>query len=1188
MAGAVMLVALVGCVKNLQEEFPSDMRIDLNAKVAASVLSKASVEGSIDYDTDAVLDITLIRWDQSTGGDATSGREELAATMETYLQDGSWQRPINFEKPQYYVSKTDTVGFAGWYPDSGDDGWVKTAEGAVIADDNTMTYNIDGTTDVMVSSFATGTYETGVEPLQFHHALCMYNIYIYAVDKDASAEWGKLTELQISNLPQQVIISLPEDITSGSLPLYDFRYGQNPQPYDFPELGTSPRDIPYGTPNTASVQSYIGTVLSGAPGNGLIGISARTENYSSGNSVSIARDFTPGYTYNIFIRFSSKGIINAEVSVADWEYDKGDYVIDENFHLLSDLSRYGTSNSYIVSSANRGYSFDCTVKGNGVNVLTRRDGSTIVLPDRDNTLNPARLEILRSDAMTRLNTATGEMEVITDLNERKNAKIIELVFNEPSSGKAVFNVIGNSDDPDDSRLIYEGNVKIGALDAAGNIIWSWHIWVTDKPINQGYSNGYVALDRNLGAVIPDEEGFREGYSQWAGLYYQWGRKDPIFRATVATAEDDPEFAGTWDREVVDHPVTVAEAHRNPVTYYYDPAGNNWTTDTENNEHFWGYISIRDDVRKTLYDPCPPGYRVPDNPLWQTSTPQYGSEDIHTPDGTFAGYKFRLSNNIEVFYPTAECIADGRMRNNDKRSTDDRYYVFQNTANPYDSDLYGHGDDPTYEGLSYHFRYNERDLGENYSEVLTADNDRYYAGRSAAYPVRCVLESSAPVVTDLSAVQTANSYIIERSGFYRFRVNVRGNGVTGLNIEDATEPGKTFYRPFDANMGSGINIDEIAKVDILWWQGDLRAGSAWRSFAASDHSAAEIEDECPVAILDGGDVSDGFVVMYVTVNENTRGNVGLAAYDTNGGILWSWHLWIQPDISLVRFGDYTLMDRNLGATYAPSGALTTTDETDHDLTATTGFFYQWGRKDPFAGPLKLIDSGNNTQPWFRQDARGNWYRETTYLTATKGTIPDSVKDPLHFFTSGDNFWQTNYTKPDDASNDLWGYVGRSGFKGDSFAKTMYDPCPPGYRVMQHNVFHTANICSDNANDKYTLYRSDGNEYDCRFGIFFSSDLRAMGNLQTGRTWFPNSGVIAADGVNTNNGNIGRVSTATPMGSDPVDNVPTKLHTREMRWERLEHGWLFKSYDYEIQQNNGTGGNSSQSWMSEARVVRCQME
>ncbi len=1183
---AAAAFSLYGCVENLQEDFTGeDMRINIGAKVNTSVLVTKSGT-NLDYNTDTTVNITLIRWDQNSGGNATYGREELGAVMETFTDAMNWERPISFVPPQFYLNRTDSVGFAGWYPASTDSRWTKE-NGRVVLPANPseghntpyMVYDIDGSTDVMISTFTKGNFASGVPAMQFRHALCMYKFYVYAVDETTSEEWGDLTDMKILNLPDRLFVNLPEQIKDDSSVKFTFSPEDESSEYALHPKGdnTAPISIPYGQPSNAA---YIGTVLGGAPAIGALGITARTENYEGGNSVSIARNFTPGYTYNIYIRFSSKGVINAEISVSDWIYDENDYIVDENFNLLSNLSRYGTANSYIVSSGNRGYSFDGTVKGNGVNTLTRRDGSIIYLPDTDVNLNVDSVAIVRNDAMAKLNLKTGRMEIIDNPIERQQTQIIELVYDKLSNGKVVFKVKGNEKDPNDSRLMYEGNAKIAAFDAAGNIIWSWHIWVTDKPMNQGYSNGYVALDRNLGAIMSNSEGFRNGYSQWSGLYYQWGRKDPIFRATV-----DEQFSqGAWKREVVDHPVPVAEAHRNPVTYYYDtnPDGNNWTTDTENNDHFWGYISIRDDVKKTIYDPCPPGYRVPDNPIWQNPSPDMTSEAVYSngANGTFAGYNFIIGNNISIYYPAAECIAEGQMQQNDRRNRaadDNDYFVFQHSATPYEPDLYGQEGNPDYENLAYHFRYNEND--NTFTQVLTADPDLFYTDRSAAYPVRCVFENSEPVVTDLSASQTANSYIVSSSGFYKFRIGTRGNGVAGLNIVSG-QGGPTVFRSFDDNMGATFDIDRVDKVDILWWQGDLRNGSAYRTFANGNPSSEDIENECPVTILDNGDVSDGFAMFYADVNSDTYGNVGIAAYDANNDIIWSWHIWIQPQIKLVRVGDFTLMDRNLGATYAPESAMTVNDDrgADGDLIATVGFYYQWGRKDPFFGPYRLVGAGNQTMPWFRKEAGGGWRKETDYLTMGKSSISESVENPLYFFTTNNNFWQTSYTTGKEQANDLWGYAGNAGTMGNSFAKTMYDPCPPGYRVMQHDVFETANICNSNDNNSFTVYNYYYNAwnyqyYNERFGIYLQDGMRAKGNIFASGIWFPNSGVIEKDGgyFNTSTGNQGRVSTATPMYHGTANN----LNMREIRWTRTNDSY------YSIQQYDS-------SYMSEARVVRCQME
>lgn len=1156
---AAYLCCTTGCVP--EDEFIHDgMRVNLGAKITSSALSRAEADLEVDYDYDEKLNVSMIRWDENSG-DNVYGKEELPATMGTPSTDGNWLREIKFNTTQFYKSKDGDLGFAGWYPRSDNANWEKT-DGKVISSSSTMTYNIDGKTDVMVSDFSRGNFQTGLPHLTFSHALCMYKIYAYAVDDNCVKEWDKLTQVTLSNLHSKLKVQLPSTFTAETWkPEFSFFTPDGESKKEEKLLPDGSQvDLEIGT----SKAVYVGQLIHGAPADGgsldenVLYITATTTKNSEGVKVAVVRDFTPGRTYNIYLKFSLKGIINAEVSATDWEYNKdSNYEITQDYGLLTDLSRYGTANCYIVSSANRGYCFDATVKGNGVNTLTKRDGTTVVLPDRDTRLDIDTVAILRSDAMMKMGE-NGKMGYIDDATERVSTPIIKLLSNKLTDGKIVFEVPGNKNNKEDYSLIYRGNVKIGGY-KNGEIVWSWHIWVTDKPQNQGYSNGYVALDRNLGAVTTDYSNFKAARSHWSGLYYQWGRKDPIFRPTV---DDNPEWNQVWKREVVEHPVSVAEAHSSPIAYYYDKNGNsnNWTTDTENNDYFWGYISMRDDVKKTLYDPCPPGYRVPGNALWENYISDMTVTEALTSSTprSFAGYKFNIYGMMDIYYPGAVCLADGKLQNSDDREASEiENFTYMYSATPYDPDIYGQGD-TKYQGLAYHFRYNKDKIGTDYSSVMVADPTKYHVKRSAAYPVRCVFESSAPTVTNLSDVQTANSYIVSKSGFYRFRATTRGNGVTGLNIVSGTS---SFYRAFDAGMGAGIS--GIDKVDVLWWQGDLSNGSDYRTFANGNPSSEQIESECPVVMLDNGKLDDGFASFYVTVNEKTYGNVGLAAYDANGKILWSWHIWIQPEVKVKRLGDYTVMDRNLGATYAPENDYSFKAE---NLYANLGFYYQWGRKDPFFPPNSSF-SGTNTDYWFKKDRNGTWERMSNNTVTSKGSIPQSVENPLTFYSSGNTYWQTTYNSSTGEANDFWGYVGSAGTKGDSFAKTMYDPCPPGYRVMQHDVFESAKICNSNDQGTFTI---SGRTYNSN-GVYFIDGMSAKGTISAGGLWFPNSRAINSAGSFTNDGNH-RVSTATPFSSG------NDLNTREIRWWSEGN----RNKYYRIQQNQDN------NWMVDGRVVRCQME
>ena len=407
------------------------------------------------------------------------------------------------------------------------------------------------------------------------------------------------------------------------------------------------------------------------------------------------------------------------------------------------------------------------------------------------------------------------------------------------------------------------------------------------------------------------------------------------------------------------------------------------------------------------------------------------------------------------------------------------------------------------------------------------------------------------MTDLSEVQTANSYVVSKSGFYKFRATTRGNGVTGLYV---VSNGTLAYRSFDATMGAGIS--GIDKIDLLWWQGDLSTGSDYKTFTNGSPSSDKVAAKCPVVILDNGKLDDGFATFYVTVDETTYGNVGLAAYDANGTILWSWHIWIQPEVKVVRLGEYTVMDRNLGATYAPADK----NYDSNNFYANIGLYYQWGRKDPFFPPKDKNNTDNSTDVWFKKE-NGVWTKQTSNKVTAKSTIKESAQHPLDYYSSNNTLWQTSFLTLDAEPNDLWGYVGSAGTPGESFAKTMYDPCPPGYRVMQHDVFESANICNANDGTKYTFHDGIYNSN----GIYFNDGLStSKGVISAGGVWFPNARGIASDGMFAAAGTY-RLSTATPFYKDSQT-----LNCREMKW------------------SSTSIGQDNSSWMADGRVVRCQME
>lgn len=283
----------------------------------------------------------------------------------------------------------------------------------------------------------------------------------------------------------------------------------------------------------------------------------------------------------------------------------------------TDLGASGTANCYIVdasigSNAEKVFKFKA-VKGNGsVGVGTIND--VVVL-----------WETYNNESSVTANTVIAE----ADFDKQDGDDDYWITFKMPAD-------------------LHEGNAVIAARDVSSNILWSWHIWVPATTITD-LDNGLYSseiMDRNLGALrvaTASTDAYIDVTS--IGLVYQWGRKDPFLGPDKVKADSYRGWAtytGLASFSTEAKVMTLDESIKNPTLMATGTSTNgNWLSpyDTE----LWG-----DSGDKAIYDPCPPGYRVPKRDKTHSLFADGTLDSAEGGDYNETYYWFTLGDPVTVF------------------------------------------------------------------------------------------------------------------------------------------------------------------------------------------------------------------------------------------------------------------------------------------------------------------------------------------------------------------------------------------------------------------------------------------------------------------------------------------------------------------------------------------------------------
>ena len=284
--------------------------------------------------------------------------------------------------------------------------------------------------------------------------------------------------------------------------------------------------------------------------------------------------------------------------------------------------------------------------------------------------------------------------------------------------------------------------------------------------------------------------------------------------------------------------------------------------------------------------------------------------------------------------------------------------------------------------------------------------------------------------------TANSYIVNAPGTYKFLCSVMGNAIDKGSSE--TSPNNWISLPADNVFQNykGDNLSNISQLTI-----DL-----------TDAKAELLWQDAP-GLISNIAVDGNYITFSVNRSTIKQGNAVIGILNSGDSIMWSWHIWVTAYIKGdgdITSGQFTYMRYDLGTCLADTfiypermasivftqnntgkkDTIQLKQSADNLITNVNNPYFQWGRKDPFIGSNGVLSSGSTTQYENKQS-----FGSRTFTTSDAGNgveFYQSILNPNYFFFSTNSTYNYRWNL---VENDLlWGQN-----------KSVYDPCPVGYKV-----------------------------------------------------------------------------------------------------------------------------------------------
>lgn len=322
---AILLLIFAGCsadepLEKVQTDGRVEIRVSSGISSSVEPLSRAVLDGMINSAFTSDLDVAFARTDATDAAATTYGTYETNALVGSV--NGS-TKELSFSPAAYYLANGYKTKLVGWYPRRSGVTFDATAGTVAFGD-------IDGKTDIMVTTLKVGDKNTKIASFGFSHLLTQICVKAYAVDADTKTLWGAVNTVKITGKKQPCTLNLPVVSSADDskvTPVFGTSTGDLtlvPQQPDDNAAITWPIDLGVGTDNAVTTgYAMFAPVAAGGS------IELQIDLADGGlqkKTISAPTDgFKQGYSYEITLKFTSAGI-TPTVSIVNWE--TGDPITD--------------------------------------------------------------------------------------------------------------------------------------------------------------------------------------------------------------------------------------------------------------------------------------------------------------------------------------------------------------------------------------------------------------------------------------------------------------------------------------------------------------------------------------------------------------------------------------------------------------------------------------------------------------------------------------------------------------------------------------------------------------------------------------------------------------------------------------------------------------------------------------------